>query len=59
MKATYFLLVLGLFFAISYSLPVENDEALEDEFSEGNSCNILDVLNFWKILLTFSEDLKV
>ena len=59
MKTTYFLLVLGLLFAISYSLSVENDEALEDKFSKGNSCNILDVLNFWKMLLTYSEDLKV
>ena len=57
MRTTYFFLVLGLLLAISYSLAVENDEPLEDELSKGNSCNILDVLKSWKMLLTYGEGL--
>ena len=36
MKTTYFLLVLGLLYAVAYSLPIEEDEPLEDELLEGN-----------------------
>ena len=36
MKTTYFLFVLGLLCAVAYSLPIEEDEPLEDELKEGN-----------------------
>jgi hypothetical protein len=36
MKTTYILLALGLLCAVAYSLPIEEDEPLEDELLEGN-----------------------
>ena len=36
MKTTYLLFVLGLLCAVAYSMPIEDNEPLEDELLEGN-----------------------
>ena len=46
MKPIYFLLVLGLLVAIAYTRPIEDDEPLEDELTEGNVIKLELFLNF-------------
>ena len=52
MKTTYLILVLGLLFAVACSLPVKEDESLEDELLEGSG-NCSRLLLFIFILLIF------
>ena len=54
MKTTYLILVLGLLFAAACSLPVKEDESLEDELLEGSgNCSRLLLFIFIFILLIF------
>ena len=47
MKTTYLLLVLGLLCAVAYSVPIEEDEPLEDEFLKGMRRRLFMSLEFF------------